>query len=339
MAMNKADGCLTGHTSGSSNLDAAVALFHSLSDSARLAIVRRLADGEARVVDLIGELGLAQSTVSAHVACLRDCGLVTGRPEGRQVFYFTAQAEEVAKWRRLADDHPDVDCRFVGLPDASALVAIDLEATPTAETTRRVPEADGLSMDAYADAVGVAPWSGWDALDALHLWYLLDTPAELEACLRRGYATWGQLRAAVERGKHVPLADVGHARERARAIAAWQAAWRQGRGRRVDRAVLDASGAVSSAFIDDVTALCGDCDGDAEALVACLQNGDVQRFQSRQVERLETFLLEEGYLTPDDRLSDDEIRRRVAEAGPPDALDDALAVLARIRQRNDAVAA
>ena len=107
----------------------------------------------------------------------------------------------------------------------------------------------------------------------------------------------------------------------------------------MDRAVLDASGAVSSAFIDDVTALCGDCDGDAEALVACLQNGDVQRFQSRQVERLETFLLEEGYLTPDDRLSDDEIRRRVAEAGPPDALDDALAVLARIRQRNDAVAA
>ncbi len=93
MTMNKADGCLAGTTSGSSNLDAAVALFHSLSDSARLAIVRRLADGEARVVDLIGELGLAQSTVSAHVACLRDCGLVTGRPEGRQVFYSLTRPE------------------------------------------------------------------------------------------------------------------------------------------------------------------------------------------------------------------------------------------------------
>lgn len=94
MAMNKADGCLTGSSPGnSSNLDAAVALFHSLSDSARLAIVRRLADGEARVVDLIGELGLAQSTVSAHVACLRDCGLVTGRPEGRQVFYSLTRPE------------------------------------------------------------------------------------------------------------------------------------------------------------------------------------------------------------------------------------------------------
>lgn len=91
--MNKSDPCLIGSTLESSNLDAAVALFHSLSDSARLLIVRRLADGEARVADLIGELGLAQSTVSAHVACLRDCGLVTGRPEGRQVFYSLTRPE------------------------------------------------------------------------------------------------------------------------------------------------------------------------------------------------------------------------------------------------------
>lgn len=70
-----------------------MALFHSLSDATRLAIVRQLADGEARVADLVAELGLAQSTVSAHVACLRDCGLVQGRPQGRQVFYSLARPE------------------------------------------------------------------------------------------------------------------------------------------------------------------------------------------------------------------------------------------------------
>lgn len=52
----------------------AVALFRSLADETRLRIVQRLARGEARVVDLTGELGLAQSTVSKHLACLRDCG-------------------------------------------------------------------------------------------------------------------------------------------------------------------------------------------------------------------------------------------------------------------------
>jgi hypothetical protein len=51
----------------------AAALFRSLADPARLAIVRHLAAGPARVVDLTGEPGLAQSTVSAHLACLRDC--------------------------------------------------------------------------------------------------------------------------------------------------------------------------------------------------------------------------------------------------------------------------
>lgn len=69
----------------------AAALFRSLADPARLAIIRRLAAGPARVVDLTGELGLAQSTVSAHLACLRDCGLVDVRPSGRASVYSLCQ--------------------------------------------------------------------------------------------------------------------------------------------------------------------------------------------------------------------------------------------------------
>ena len=69
------------------------ALFHGLADRSRLAIVRQLAHGERRVVDLTNALGLAQGTVSGHLACLRDCGLVVGRPEGRQMFYSIAHPE------------------------------------------------------------------------------------------------------------------------------------------------------------------------------------------------------------------------------------------------------
>ncbi|HEY2266354.1 MAG TPA: metalloregulator ArsR/SmtB family transcription factor [Streptosporangiaceae bacterium] len=71
----------------------AAALFRSLADPARLAIVRRLAAGDARVVDLVGELGLAQATVSAHLACLRDCGLVASRPVGRASLFRLARPE------------------------------------------------------------------------------------------------------------------------------------------------------------------------------------------------------------------------------------------------------
>lgn len=72
----------------------AASLFHSLSDTTRLAIVRHLLLGEHRVVDLTAHLGLAQSTVSAHLACLRDCRLVTSRPQGRaSLFSINAEAE------------------------------------------------------------------------------------------------------------------------------------------------------------------------------------------------------------------------------------------------------
>ncbi len=71
-------------------LSVAACLFHGFSDPSRLAIVRHLALGDHRVVDLTAHLGLAQSTVSKHLACLRDCGLVESRPQGRaSVFRLT----------------------------------------------------------------------------------------------------------------------------------------------------------------------------------------------------------------------------------------------------------
>ena len=76
-------------------LSAAACVFRSLGDPTRLAILRHLALGEHRVVELTAHLGLAQSTVSAHLACLRDCGLVTSRPQGRASMWSLATAPEL----------------------------------------------------------------------------------------------------------------------------------------------------------------------------------------------------------------------------------------------------
>jgi DNA-binding transcriptional ArsR family regulator len=81
MAMNVGDG------STARGLLSAASLFHGFSDPHRIAILRHLALGEHRVVDLTDHLGLAQSTVSKHLACLKDCGLVASRPEGRASVY------------------------------------------------------------------------------------------------------------------------------------------------------------------------------------------------------------------------------------------------------------
>ena len=74
-------------------LAAAACMFRSLGDPTRLAIVQHLALGEHRVVDLTAHLGLAQSTVSAHLACLKDCGLVDSRPVGRASVFTLARPE------------------------------------------------------------------------------------------------------------------------------------------------------------------------------------------------------------------------------------------------------
>ena len=56
------------------DLSAAVALFRSLGDATRLAIVHELAGGERRIVDLTRAVGLAQSTVSAYVVAFGIAG-------------------------------------------------------------------------------------------------------------------------------------------------------------------------------------------------------------------------------------------------------------------------
>lgn len=78
---------------GAAALTTAAGLFHGLADPARLSIVQHLSLGEHRVVELTEHLGLAQSTVSGHLACLKGCGLVTSRAEGRSSVYSLARPE------------------------------------------------------------------------------------------------------------------------------------------------------------------------------------------------------------------------------------------------------
>ena len=55
-----------------------------MADVNRLRIVRRLADGEASVAELIANVGLSQPLVSHHLKRLRVAGLVQTRRVGRE---------------------------------------------------------------------------------------------------------------------------------------------------------------------------------------------------------------------------------------------------------------
>ncbi|WP_086470903.1 ArsR/SmtB family transcription factor [Devosia lucknowensis] len=72
------------------------ALFRSLADPTRRAIFEHLCkSGEQTVGTLTSSAGVAQPTVSKHLAVLKQAGLVKDRPQGRQTHY-SARIEALA---------------------------------------------------------------------------------------------------------------------------------------------------------------------------------------------------------------------------------------------------
>ena len=74
-------------------LDDSTALLKALADPIRLRLLNLLAGDreEVCVCHLHGALGLAQPTVSRHLAYLRKHGLVAGRKQGLWVYYRLAK--------------------------------------------------------------------------------------------------------------------------------------------------------------------------------------------------------------------------------------------------------
>jgi DNA-binding transcriptional ArsR family regulator len=67
--------------------------FRTLGDPTRIRLLHLLLaapSGECRVGELVAALDAPQSRVSTHLGCLRWCGLVQTRREGKQVYYRVA---------------------------------------------------------------------------------------------------------------------------------------------------------------------------------------------------------------------------------------------------------
>ena len=84
-------------------VDLQAKLFRGFADPSRLAILAAIREGPLPVGDIVAATGLSQSNVSNHLACLRDCGLVTADQQGRFVFYQLSD-DRVATLLRLADE-------------------------------------------------------------------------------------------------------------------------------------------------------------------------------------------------------------------------------------------
>ena len=76
-------------------------MLKALAHPARIAIIQHLIKSEACICgDLVGELGLAQATISQHLKELKSIGIIKGCVEGASVSYCID--EKV--WNKIKDE-------------------------------------------------------------------------------------------------------------------------------------------------------------------------------------------------------------------------------------------
>lgn len=107
--------------------------FRALGDPTRLRLLEFLLHDEHTVGECVEYVGLAQSRVSTHLACLADCGYVQARRDGRRTFYRVIDprvADLVMLARSLAADNAAALADCVRIAPTPSVPAIDGEVHP-----------------------------------------------------------------------------------------------------------------------------------------------------------------------------------------------------------------
>jgi hypothetical protein len=249
-----------------------------------------------------------------------ECVHSFAQEQERQVFYLTAQPHDVRALAALGTEPRlillhEVRRLAAAMPDPSDLELPPLEAVPTCE---------GRTAEEYGEILQVPRVTLWDPAESLHLFHLLrDELKLLERLLDRGVCRVGQLRNLL--GTEIAASFLSpeereELRWRSAVVDAFLEAARQGRGRPVDRTVLE-DAQVSPVFIDRLASLAEELNGDASALLEAMdarQDSRVKRFHARQREHLQTYFEEQGHLDTRPTLGLREIELRLLAAATAD---------------------
>ncbi len=230
---------------------------------------------------------------------------------GRQVFYFTAQPDEVQKWESWMQKHPNLNYRIIELAAGEHRFFRPVESEPSLLFAHEVPLPEDLSREEYGRLIGTGPFDLLQQEVAqLPLWYLINDNRVLYNCLKRGINTWGPLQSF--RRHNGIIAGINRQEwqtisQKADLLKQYQLLFRQGHPRPIDREMLLKSGAISENFIDSVAEKLIRCENDPKKLLISLRNKEVPRFREYNIDELESYLVENGFIDNRPKLTADEI--------------------------------
>lgn len=221
---------------------------------------------------------------------------------GRQMFYLTAQGDEVAAWSDRAGEGPAPHHIDMAEVRKGQIEPLEL-AMPREETRRRdIPDPEDATPEQWAGNIGVAPINPWQGSGMISVFHLLHDDLELAARLMRAeLGHLGELTVYLESGAAdddlLAESERTRLRRRSNAVALILDDWRHRHDRPVDAAALHAFGLITDTFMPRVMELVDQVAGAPREVLSRLREGQVARFRSDITDQLEQWLIDNHYLS------------------------------------------
>ena len=289
--------------------------------AARLAFAQEAERGSR--LPLFLDEALDQSDPARFHAIVRSLGRIA-QDDDRQIFYLTSDPTDVQRFTAALAEEGCAPPRVIDLAEIRGLESVATAAELEVASLPEVPAPDNSTPEAYAEILGVPHLDPGRSHRAQHLFHVAWDDLELlHRLVAAGISKVGQWQSLHTSGAArcaaiVDGSPVGEQLEtRIELLEIFTRLWREGRGRPVDREVLETSEVISDRFLDSVVEIAAELGGDAENLLRTLQDHKDERlhgFRSKTVDQLEKFFEEQGYWDPKPILEEADLILRTQAA-------------------------
>jgi len=238
---------------------------------------------------------------------------------GRQVFYFTAQIDEVAKWMSISKQYPALESRI-----------INLDAQRGNSIAKEIPQSEAFTLAATIEPPGECSHREFGEKlgvlrpvlipyipDKLHLWYLIEDLELLYACIKTRVVNWGSLQQAFRHhASGIPFINkeqYSTIESRAAAVTSAVNQWSVGRVTPITREDLR-EGGVSDVFMDRIWEVSVRVEHCGLSLIKELRTSRPKQWSEGKTDNLEEYLFRIEKIDTSTRSTPDEIYSKAAIA-------------------------
>lgn len=234
----------------------------------------------------------------------------------RQLFYFTAQADEVEKWKHYMQTNPELESEIIQL--GNKIIEYD-KTTPAIKPiilAQEVCSPAGFDHESYGNQIEVPAFDILEqGVSEIHLWYLIEDTNLLYTCLKQGLYQWGQLNSFLENAGRISGLDDNlwkSLKSKILVFDRFKEMYSLGRSRKINREILVQSGAVTDVYLDKMSELLHTTNYDAKIFLDALDAGAIKGFRANKKEELRTYLLENNYISTASPYDEEDIRIKIS---------------------------